>query len=204
MKRIYVAGAYSATDIIKVQGNMRRGLELSIKVLQAGFAPFCPWLDFQFGLLDEITLQQYYDYSLAWLEVSDALLVVQKGWQESKGTLNEIEVAEALGLPIFHDFYEMVQYFKELEQNKNLLLEEIAEVTENASSALVKVMKDGNRKHPPFSWKEEDEDEHLLKSARHILTHMLIKKGYQKPTGEVHLDNALTRSAMAKGLDKKK
>ena len=208
MKRVYVAGAYSADNIIKVQANMRRGLALSVKVLQAGFAPFCPWLDFQFGLIDAITLQQYYDYSLAWLEASDALLVVQEGWKDSKGTLNEIKVAGDLNIPVFHDFDEMVDYFQirkkalQAAGSKTSVEQETDVVMDVVSKSLIKVMQNGSRKHPPFSWREESEDEHLRKAARHILTYQLIRDNQQDPTGEPHLDNALTRLAMAMGLKK--
>jgi hypothetical protein len=57
--------------------------------------------------------------------------------------------------------------------------------------------KDRTSKHPPYTWKDEDEDEHLNKAVRHILTYQLIRDGHQKPDGENHLDNAITRLAMA-------
>ena len=99
--RIYVAGAYSGPDVIAIRSNMRRGLQLAVKVLQAGFAPFAPWLDFEFGLLADIPLQDYYDYSMAWLEASDAVLVVPIGAETSKGTQAEIARAHQLGIPVF-------------------------------------------------------------------------------------------------------
>jgi hypothetical protein len=110
MPRVYVAGAYSADNVIDVLGNMRRGLRLSCQVLQAGMAPFSPWLDFQFGLLESITLQQYYQYSLAWLEASDAVLVVPQGAEQSKGTQHEIQRAQELGIPVFWSLTELKQW----------------------------------------------------------------------------------------------
>jgi len=108
-KRVYVAGAYSADNVIDVLGNMRRGMQLSLKVLQAGYAPFVPWFDYHFSLLGEVTLQDYYDYSMAWLEVSDAVLVTP-GWEESNGTKTEIERAEELGLPVYFSMEELLKY----------------------------------------------------------------------------------------------
>ena len=77
MKRVYVAGAYSADNVLGVLDNMRRGMRLSTEVFVNGFAPFCPWLDYHYTLMlqegEEISLNDYYQYSLAFLLVSDAL-----------------------------------------------------------------------------------------------------------------------------------
>lgn len=109
-KRVYVAGAYSATDVISVLNNMREGMRLSTQVFLLGYAPFCPWLDhhFQFMLRpdEHLSVKDYYDYSIAWLEASDAMVLVP-GWEKSTGTLNEIKRAEELGIPIYYDLMEL-------------------------------------------------------------------------------------------------
>ena len=110
MRRVYVAGAYSAPNVIDVLGNMRRGLRLSVEVLKAGFAPFSPWLDFQFGLIEDVTLAEYYRYSLAWLEVADAVLVVPQGASQSKGTQAEIARARELGIPVFGTIEDLIDW----------------------------------------------------------------------------------------------
>ena len=110
MKRVYVAGAYSATNVIDVLDNMRKGMRLSTEVMLAGFAPFCPWLDYHFQLMlregEALSVKDYYEYSLAWLEVSDAVLLVP-GWENSKGTIAEIERAEQLGIPVYTNLHEV-------------------------------------------------------------------------------------------------
>ena len=40
MKRIYIAGAYSANNVLTVLDNMREGMRLATKVLLLGYAPF--------------------------------------------------------------------------------------------------------------------------------------------------------------------
>lgn len=106
IKRVYVAGAYSADNVITVLDNIREGMRLSVRVMLAGFAPFCPWLDFHFQLMlregELLAVEDYYRYSLAWLEVSDAVVLVP-GWQNSNGTRLEVERASIIGLPIFYD-----------------------------------------------------------------------------------------------------
>lgn len=109
MKRIYVAGKYSDDDVMSVFGNMRRGIALSVEVLKAGYAPFTPWLDYHFCLEHPFDLQTMYEYSLAWLDVSDAVLVVEEGWAESRGTIKEIDRAKNLHIPVYWSFDKLKQ-----------------------------------------------------------------------------------------------
>ena len=106
MKRVYIAGAFSSDNILQVFENMRLGMRASVKVLLSGYAPFCPWLDYHFSLMirdtEKLEVENYYNYSLAWLEVSDALIVLPN-WESSVGTKREIEVARKLGMPIFYN-----------------------------------------------------------------------------------------------------
>lgn len=112
MKRIYVCGPYSADNIITALDNIREGMRAATEVFLAGYAPFCPWHDMHYQLMlrpgEKISLQAYYDYSLAWLEVSDAVLVTGD-YQKSKGTMNEIAVALAEQIPVFYSLDELVK-----------------------------------------------------------------------------------------------
>jgi len=105
MKRIYVAGPYSADNVMDVLRNIRNGIEASQAVFMEGYAPFCPWLDYHYVLMDfedALTLEDFYNYSIAWLAVSDGILVLE-GWETSKGTLAEIEYAKLYHIPIFYN-----------------------------------------------------------------------------------------------------
>ena len=103
MKRIYIAGPYSADNVLDVLQNIGRGEALAADVFARGMAPFTPWHDKDFCIKlhdQKFTVQQFYDYSMAWLEVSDAVLLVP-GWERSTGTMDEIDRAKELGIPIF-------------------------------------------------------------------------------------------------------
>ena len=105
MKRIYVAGAYSADNVLDVLHNIRTGIDYAAHLLRCGYAPFCPWLDYHFVLMDptrKLTVDDFYQYSLAWLDVADALYVIP-GYEKSKGTLKEIERAKELNIPVFFE-----------------------------------------------------------------------------------------------------
>ncbi len=100
VKRIYVAGKYSDDNVIGVLNNIRDGIKAAVKVLKMGHVPFCPWLDFLFQFFDEsLKVEDYYRYSMSWLEVSDEVWVLP-GWESSKGTKAEIKRAEELGIPV--------------------------------------------------------------------------------------------------------
>jgi hypothetical protein len=103
MKRVYVAGAYSANNVIDVLKNIGRGEQYSAEIFFRGMAPFCPWHDKQYAMYlcyEDVPVTQYYEYSIAWLKVSDAMFLVP-GWKNSEGTLKEIEIAKSLNIPIF-------------------------------------------------------------------------------------------------------
>lgn len=109
--RVYVAGAYSADNIITIQENMRLGLRLATEVLKAGYAPFTPWLDFQFGLLDAVLYEEYLAYSMAWMEAAEVVLVQPVRLKESRGSQKEIARARALSIPIVHSVKELIEKF---------------------------------------------------------------------------------------------
>ena len=51
MKRVYVAGPYSANNIIDCLENMRKGMRAGVEVFLAGYAPWVPWHDFHHQLM---------------------------------------------------------------------------------------------------------------------------------------------------------
>ena len=76
---------------------------------------------------------------------------------------------------------------------------ELLKVSSAAKRSIKTILlsKDRTSKHLPYTWENEDEDEHLNKAVRHILTYQLIRDGHHDPTGEACLNNAITRLAMA-------
>ena len=112
LKRIYIAGAYSADNVVSVLDNMREGMRLATKVFLLGYSPFVPWFDFHFQLMlrgnEKLTVDDYYRYSLDWLEVSDAMLLVPN-FNTSKGALLEIKRADELKIPIFYDISGLIR-----------------------------------------------------------------------------------------------
>jgi hypothetical protein len=112
MKKIYVAGCYSADNVIDVLANIRKGIHVSAKIMCLGFAVFCPWLDFQIALTSfgkELTKRNYQDNSMAWVEVSDAVFVLPHS-EKSNGVKRELDRARSLGIPIFDNLAELTMW----------------------------------------------------------------------------------------------
>lgn len=117
--KIYVAGAYSDDNVLGVLKNIGRGEKIASELFMQGYAPFTPWHDKTFvtdNWLEEFTVDMFYNYSMEWLKVSDAVFVVPnfpglKDWQESKGTLAEIEEAKRLSIPVFFSIEALNEHF---------------------------------------------------------------------------------------------
>lgn len=108
--RVYVAGPYSADNVLDVLKNIGRGEKLCATLFVMGFSPFCPWHDKSY-VIDcfdtEFTVEQFYKHTMAWLEVSDCVLVLP-GWASSTGTIAETNRAIELGKPLFYSIEELV------------------------------------------------------------------------------------------------
>jgi hypothetical protein len=118
--RIYVAGAITPTGRhphagIEFITNIRHGIRSTVDVLQRGYAVFCPFIDYQYLLVlkdgEELTAEQFYQSSMAYLEVSDAVLVLP-GWGKSKGTRAEIAKAEEYAIPVFYSIASLDAAFR--------------------------------------------------------------------------------------------
>lgn len=118
MKRVYVAGKYSDNNVMSVLGNIGKGIRISLEVFLNGMAPFSPWLDYQYVLMlresETLSVNDFYEYSKARLKVSDAMLVIP-GYEDSKGTLAEIELSKELKIPIFYKLEDLLNWKKLLE-----------------------------------------------------------------------------------------
>ena len=110
-KRIYIAGSMSDSSCLQFLENLRRGIRVSAELVMLSYHPFSPFIDFQFFLAlrndEKITDKMIKEYSLSWLEVSDAVLVLPD-YESSKGTIAEIKRAKELGIPIYYSMEELV------------------------------------------------------------------------------------------------
>ena len=116
MVKIYCAGLYSKNskgekaNVIEVLENIKAGITVCNRLLSLGYAVFCPWLDFQYGLCGyyKIAKEQYKASSMAWLEVSDAMLVIS-GAGLWGGVDDEIKRAVVLDIPAYIDEHKLIE-----------------------------------------------------------------------------------------------
>ena len=104
--RVYVAGSISDSNPLQVFENIRVGIKTSADLFfSKKYSPFCPFLDHNFLLIKDedqsVEVKDFYNYSLAWLEQSEAILVLP-GSQNSTGTTGEIKRAIELDIPVFY------------------------------------------------------------------------------------------------------
>jgi len=110
--RVYVAGAYSADNVMDVLRNIGRGQHYAAKLFMLGYSHFCPWHDKEYVFAnwsEEISVGKFYKYSIDWLAVSDIVFVVP-GWEKSQGTKAEITKARELNIPVVYSLKELQEW----------------------------------------------------------------------------------------------
>lgn len=122
--KVYVAGPYSGDNVLDVLRNIGRGEKACAELFKLGFAPFCPWHDKSYVMDNpdhDFSMDDFYSYSLAWLEVSNAMLVLEN-WGDSYGTTQEINRAKELKIPVFYSIEDLLvfdTYFKNIVDFRN-------------------------------------------------------------------------------------
>ena len=109
MIKVYVAGPYSADNILDVLKNIRTGVSAATLLLQNGFAVYCPFVDFQFGLSDSLPMDVYKNNSLAFLDSCDVILMLPN-WEHSKGAREELKVAMFKNMRVFYDVENLLEW----------------------------------------------------------------------------------------------
>ena len=124
LRRIYVAGAFTADSAHRVAENINAAVDLADELRAAGFLPFVPHTGLSGGRALVVDLSGPNGESEVYLELPgltweeamedcrdlvgrmDALVMVP-GWQDSKGAREEKALAEAQGLPVFFTLAEL-------------------------------------------------------------------------------------------------
>lgn len=105
MKLVYVAGKFRGPTAWDIEQNIRRAELVGMEVARLGAAPLIPHANTRFfhgTLTDEFWLAA----TMAMLDRCDAVMLAPE-WQDSKGTLAEVERAKQRGLPVFEGLYDL-------------------------------------------------------------------------------------------------
>ena len=109
MKLIFIAGPFKAENAWEIEQNIRRAEEIALQLWKLGFAVICPHANsrFFFGACPEdIFLEGYKEI----LKKCDGLILSSPGGQ-SKGTVEEIKIAEENGIPVFGKVHHLEFHF---------------------------------------------------------------------------------------------
>jgi len=105
---IYIAGALRA-DVPTYISNCSKMIKTAEKVRRQGYAVYIPCLDLIQGLvMSDLSFSDYFDNSAEVLTRCDAVFLCE-GWESSKGTQHEIEIAGSLNIPVFESIDDLTR-----------------------------------------------------------------------------------------------
>jgi hypothetical protein len=118
IERVYIAGPITPrglrkdTDNAAVEYlyNIRDMFRVAIQLMDNGYSPFVPACDFPLFLVDDIAPEKMYGTGLAWLEKSDAILLLPYDAEKCHGVVAELEKAKELGIPVFTSINDINEY----------------------------------------------------------------------------------------------
>lgn len=105
-KKVYVAGPYTRGD---VGLNVRHAIQWGDQIATEGMTPFIPHLSHFWHLIEPHHYAFWVDYDNEWLPLCDAVYRIEG---ESVGSDAEVELANKLGIPVFTDMDELIEWSK--------------------------------------------------------------------------------------------
>jgi len=112
MRRIYVAGPYTAPDARKVRQNVDEAIRIGCALIHKGWAPFIPHLTHYIWMHPDgdFPYETWTEIDMEWVRVCQALYYIAP----SPGADEELMVALKLGHPVYRSLEEVpdVSYFK--------------------------------------------------------------------------------------------
>lgn len=115
MKRVYIAGAYTAADYLGVEDNIAAARRVAAQLASKGIGFFCPHTHSAHfdAIVPEVPPEYWYELDLLFLRDCDALYLLP-GWSRSKGAIAERDEAQRLGLPVFDDMGDVAMWLESL------------------------------------------------------------------------------------------
>ncbi len=119
IKVVYVAGPYTGKTPEEVDANIDRARELAIKVCNdKGWMPLTPHLNTgTIGTMCRNASESFWIAAYLRILGSTDAVVLVPGWENSPGTLLEIEEAKRKGIPVFED-YQALPHADDFTQHK--------------------------------------------------------------------------------------
>lgn len=108
MRRIYVAGSYTADDARKVRQNVDKAIEIACALIRKGYAPFIPHLTHYVWMHPDgdFPYEFWTAYDMEWLKCCQALFYISP----SPGADAELKHASEMGKPIYRSLEEVPNF----------------------------------------------------------------------------------------------
>ena len=97
MKIIYIAAPYTKGDVAV---NVKTTMDIANKLMDLGYAPFCPHLSHYLHINNPRPYQDWINMDNEFVRVCDALLRLDG---DSSGADAEVILAKELGIPVFYN-----------------------------------------------------------------------------------------------------
>ncbi len=111
MKRIYVAGPYSADNPRSTQLNVNKAISVGCELIKKGYAPFIPHLCYYICLhpAGNFEYETWTKYGSVWLRQCEAFFYIG----QSPGADEEYKEAIEMGIPIYTDIKDVPDLLEE-------------------------------------------------------------------------------------------
>ena len=114
MKTVGIIGPYTprgnGNHAVECLENIQQGILLASELVRVGFAPYCPYLDFQYVLTAvRLSEAQLKAVSMEWIRRCDVIIAMDR-WRESDGASAELQTAELDGIPIVYSIDELLEW----------------------------------------------------------------------------------------------
>ena len=106
---MYVAGALFAENAWEITKNIHRAAAVGFEVAKLGASPIIPHTNTGSVFMGTLFTAFWYEATLELLRRCDAVILVP-GWESSKGVAAEIQEADRLHLPVFHNVYKLQRW----------------------------------------------------------------------------------------------
>lgn len=140
-KKVYVAGPYTAPTDELIEQNVKNALHAGEQLADAGFWPIIPHLVHMWHKVYPRNYEFWMQLDFALVRDCDALLRLEGS---SKGADREVELADSLGIPVFHAIQDAVTYY-ETGAGRNIL---------DRAKALIFGERQADYGHPSDNWND--------------------------------------------------
>lgn len=103
MTKVYIAGPYTVGIW---EDNLRQVIDAAERLWSEDFTPFLPHLNALWALVYPKDTEEWYGWDMHWLEECDVLLRLDGA---SVGATREVDAAQELGIPVYHDLDTLIE-----------------------------------------------------------------------------------------------